>query len=136
MILYLDSSAIVKRYVSETHSAEVRALMDEFPDDAGLQGAATQAIAAMGEWEALINQPKHQTYEDEDAWETMLAGQLRYLMDVIDRSGAPVTDGAMTRLADLRAEWSNRRRFQLTRWMTRPWTAPRSSRSPRPRPAT
>jgi hypothetical protein len=30
-------------------------------------------------------------------------------MDVIDRSGAPVTDGAMTRLADLRAEWSNRR---------------------------
>ena len=29
MILYLDSSAIVKRYVTEAHSKELRALMDE-----------------------------------------------------------------------------------------------------------
>ncbi len=68
-------------------------------------GAATSAIDA---WEARITQLKHQTYEDEDAWETMLDGQLRFLLDVIDGTGAPVTDGAMTRLSDLKAEWQIR----------------------------
>ncbi|MDH4107147.1 MAG: glycosyl hydrolase [Gammaproteobacteria bacterium] len=92
-----------------TARSQVEALLAEFPGDAALGAAAAPAIAAIGEWEALIDQPKHETYEDEDAWETMLAGQLRYLMDVIDRSGAPVTDGAMTRLADLRAQWALRR---------------------------
>jgi hypothetical protein len=29
-----------------------------------------------------ITQLRHETYEDEDAWPTMLDGQLRYLMDV------------------------------------------------------
>jgi hypothetical protein len=50
----------------------------------------------------------HQTYEDEDAWETMLAGQLRYLLDVIDGTGAPVTGGALLRLEDLKVEWVER----------------------------
>ena len=58
----------------------------------------------------------HQTYEDEDAWETMLVGQLRYLMDVIDYTGAPVTGGALLRLADLKAEWAQRQaEMQLIR---------------------
>ena len=38
----------------------------------------------------------------------MLDGLLRFLLDVIDRTGPPVTDGAMTRLADLSAEWQVR----------------------------
>jgi hypothetical protein len=50
----------------------------------------------------------HQTYEDEDAWETMLAGQLRFLLDVIDSTGAPVTGGALLRLVDLKVEWGER----------------------------
>ncbi len=56
-----------------------------------------------------LNQPLHETYEDEDAWETMLAGQVRYLMDVIARTGAPITGGQLERLADLQAEWAQRR---------------------------
>jgi len=88
---------------------QVQALTVEFPDDRDLAPMAAKAVASIGAWEGLITQLKHETYEDEDAWETMLAGQLRYLMDVIDRSGAPVTDGAMTRLADLKAEWATRR---------------------------
>jgi len=61
----------------------------------------------------LENKPKiiqvlHQTYEDEDPWETMLAGQLRFLLDVIDATGAPVTEGALLRLADLKTEWNER----------------------------
>ena len=55
------------------------------------------AVSEIGVWEARITQLKHETYEDEDAWETMLAGQLRFLMDVIDRTAAPVTEGAKTR---------------------------------------
>jgi hypothetical protein len=36
----------------------------------------------------------------------MLAGQIRFLLDVIDSTGAPVTGGQLERLADLQAEWS------------------------------
>jgi hypothetical protein len=71
----------------------------------GIQRMGRAAVSAIGGWEVRITQVKHQTYEDEDAWETMLDGQLRFLLDVIDHTGPPVTDGAMTRLADLKSEW-------------------------------
>ena len=87
---------------------QIEALMNSYPDDASLKATGAKAIAAIGAWEAKITQLKHETYEDEDAWETMLAGQLRYLFDVIDETGAPVTDGAMQRLSDLKAEWADR----------------------------
>ncbi|MGI9222314.1 MAG: hypothetical protein ACR2QS_14895, partial [Woeseiaceae bacterium] len=56
-------------------------------------------------WEEQITQLKHETYEDEDAWATMLDGQIRYLMDTIDYSGAPVTEGMRIRQADLVEYW-------------------------------
>ena len=83
--------------------------MHDYPAATELQAAGTQAIEKIGTWEGLITQLKHETYEDEDAWESMLLAQLRYLMDVIDRSGAPVTEGMLERLADLQAEWVARR---------------------------
>jgi hypothetical protein len=88
--------------------AEVEALMAEHPGDSELKGAAGDVVDRISDWDRLINQALHETYEDEDAWETMLAGQIRYLMDVIDRTGAPVTDGAMQRFDDLQAEWRQR----------------------------
>ena len=87
---------------------QIDSLMSDHPDDAGLHSMGEAAVSEIGAWESRITQLKHETYEDEDAWETMLAGQLSFLMDVIDRTGAPVTDGAMTRLADLKAEWQTR----------------------------
>jgi hypothetical protein len=87
---------------------QIEALMSDHPDADELHSMGEAAVSEIGAWEARITQLKHETYEDEDAWETMLAGQLRFLMDVIDRTGAPVTDGAMTRLADLEAEWQTR----------------------------
>jgi hypothetical protein len=87
---------------------QIETLMSDHPDEAELHTMGEAAVTEIGAWEARITQLKHETYEDEDAWETMLAGQLRFLMDVIDRTGAPVTDGAMTRLADLKAEWQTR----------------------------
>ena len=85
---------------------QVQALLARYPDNDGLQDSGRDAIEAIRDWDHQIIQPLHQTYEDEDAWETMLAGQVRYLLDVIDFSGAPVTRGMLTRLADLKSRWA------------------------------
>ena len=73
-----------------------------------MQRTGTAALELITGWDGKIIQVLHQTYEDEDAWETMLAGQLRFLLDVIDKTGAPVTEGALLRLADLKTEWNER----------------------------
>jgi len=88
--------------------AQIETLMAEFSDDAELQSMGAAAIDEISAWESAITQLKHKTYEDEDAWETMLAGQLRYLLNVIDNTGPPVTDGAMIRLQALKSEWATR----------------------------
>jgi len=88
---------------------QVSELLRRYPDDANLQETGSAAVNKLTDWDALLIQPLHQTYEDEDAWETMLVGQLRYLMDVIDGTGAPVTGGALLRLENLKAGWADRR---------------------------
>lgn len=87
---------------------QVAALMEAYPNDAELQALGDKAIESIDAWEDQVTQLRHETYEDEDAWETRLLGQLRYLLDVIDDSGPPVTDGAMIRMRDLQAEWTTR----------------------------
>jgi len=91
-----------------TSRSQINALLAQHSNDAELQPLAAAANEAIGQWEEKVTQLKHQTYEDEDAWKTMLAGQIRYLLDVIDRTGPPVTAGAMTRMQDLKAEWTTR----------------------------
>jgi len=87
---------------------QIEALMTAFPADSYLQTTGTTAIEKISAWDGKIIQVLHQTYEDEDAWETMLAGQLRFLLDVINETGAPVTGGALLRLEDLKTEWAER----------------------------
>ncbi|MCW8926667.1 MAG: hypothetical protein OQJ84_10435, partial [Xanthomonadales bacterium] len=99
----LESLANVRRM-----KRQVSELLQRYPDDANLQETGSAAVRKLTDWDALLIQPLHQTYEDEDAWETMLIGQLRYLMDVIDSTGAPVTGGALLRLENLKAEWADR----------------------------
>ncbi|MHC5112535.1 MAG: hypothetical protein ACYTHJ_21965 [Planctomycetota bacterium] len=86
--------------------AQIDALMDQYPGDTALGQAGRSALDAIDAWDHEIIQPLHETYEDEDAWETRLAGQIRYLLDVIDYTGAPVTEGALLRLADLKSQWA------------------------------
>ena len=88
---------------------QVESLLADHADDERLHEMATQAIELMKAWDGRMIQALHQTYEDEDAWETMLIGQIRFLMDVIDRTGAPVTQGALDRLEALGSEWSERK---------------------------
>ena len=87
---------------------QIEALLTEHPGDRDLQQTGATALERITAWDGKIIQVLHQTYEDEDAWETMLAGQLRFLLDVIDTTGAPVTAGALLRLADLKSQWSER----------------------------
>jgi photosystem II stability/assembly factor-like uncharacterized protein len=101
----LDRLAGLRRAQRQT-----AALMSDHPDEQSLQDAGRAALAAIEAWDHRIIQPLHETYEDEDAWETMLAGQVRFLLDVIDSTGAPATAGALARLADLKSEWSALRR--------------------------
>ncbi|MGH8033622.1 MAG: WD40/YVTN/BNR-like repeat-containing protein, partial [Lysobacterales bacterium] len=58
--------------------AQIETLMADYPDDASLQKSGAEAVKAITGWDAQLNQPLHETAEDEDAWETMLAGQIRY----------------------------------------------------------
>jgi hypothetical protein len=87
---------------------QIKALMEQYPEDKDLQTTGASAVEKITAWDGKIIQVLHQTYEDEDAWETMLTGQLRFLLDVIDGTGAPVTGGALLRLVDLKVEWGER----------------------------
>ena len=87
---------------------QIEALMTAYPEDSYLQTTGSAAVEKIKAWDGKIIQVLHQTYEDEDAWETMLAGQLRFLLDVMDETGAPVTGGALLRLGDLKSEWAER----------------------------
>ena len=84
---------------------QIAYLMSEH-DDAELQSLGEQATAKIDAWEEKITQLKFETYEDEDAWATMFDGQVRYLMDTIDYSGAPVTEGMRIRQSDLVQLWN------------------------------
>jgi photosystem II stability/assembly factor-like uncharacterized protein len=86
---------------------QIISLMADNPDNTELQTAGIAALEAIEVWDHAIIQPLHETGEDEDAWETRFAGQLAFLLYTIDRSGAPVTSGALARLADLKSEWTS-----------------------------
>jgi hypothetical protein len=108
-----EVSALIDDTLSSLDAArksqrQIEALMTEHPGDKDLQLTGADAVESITAWDGKIIQVLHQTYEDEDAWETMLAGQLRFLLDVIDKTGAPVTQGALLRLTDLKAEWNER----------------------------
>jgi len=85
--------------------AQVQQLMQTHADADDLQTMASEALASIDAWDHRIIQPLHETVEDEDAWPTRLAGQVRFLLDVIESSGAPVTAGSLQRLADLQTAW-------------------------------
>jgi photosystem II stability/assembly factor-like uncharacterized protein len=104
----LLSDTLVRLEAIRQSKQQIEALMTAHPEDKDLQKTGATAIEKINAWDGNIIQVLHQTYEDEDAWETMLAGQLRYLLDVIDGTGAPVTGGALLRLEDLKAEWAER----------------------------
>ena len=85
--------------------SQIQALMAD-NNDSNLHSLGAQAVAGIDAWEQKITQLKYETLEDEDAWPAMFDGQVRYLMDTIDYSGAPVTAGMRERQTDLISRWS------------------------------
>lgn len=87
---------------------QIQALLQDHGDDAELRSAGESAIQRLTDWENQVTQTQYGTYEDEDSMPPMLDVHLRYLLDVLDRAGAPVSAGSLQRLEDLRAQWRER----------------------------
>lgn len=87
MLLYLDSSALVKRYVDEPMSEAVRALMDEAP-------AATTALITYTEvGAALARAMRDGRLEEEDA----RRAHEEFLQEWPDLGRVPITQALVTR---------------------------------------
>jgi hypothetical protein len=72
-------SGIMNEILSELQNLrnakkQIQTLVKKYSNDERLQQMSANAISNIDQWESLITQVKHQTLEDEDAWETMLAG--------------------------------------------------------------
>jgi photosystem II stability/assembly factor-like uncharacterized protein len=89
--------------------SQVRALMHDHPDDAELAAVGESAVERLTAWEHSVTQTQYGTYEDEDSMPPMLDVQIRHVLDVIDRAGAPVSEGSLTRLSDLDYQWEDKK---------------------------
>ena len=89
--------------------SQVRALMDDHPGDAELAAVGESAVERLTAWEHSVTQTQYGTYEDEDSMPPMLDVQIRHVLDVIDRAGAPVSEGSLTRLSDLDYQWEDKK---------------------------
>jgi photosystem II stability/assembly factor-like uncharacterized protein len=57
-------------------TVQISRLMADYPDDETLEQTGQSAIDRLAEWDRLIDQELHETYEDEDSWPVMLLGQV------------------------------------------------------------
>jgi hypothetical protein len=87
---------------------QIEALLARHPDAEALHTAGNSAVERLTAWERKVVQVDYETYEDEDNLPPKLLKNVRHLLDVIDDGGPPVAVGALTRLADLKEEWSVR----------------------------
>ncbi len=88
---------------------QLRALMADYPDVEELTGSGQSAIDRLTAWEDKVTQTKYETYEDEDSLPPRLDVHIRHVLDVIDRASAPVSAGSIERLAEMTAEWQQRK---------------------------
>jgi hypothetical protein len=88
---------------------QLEALIEEHADATNLRAVGESAMRRLTDWENQVTQTQYGTYEDEDSMPPMLDVQIRHLLNVIDRAGAPVSAGSLQRLEDLRVEWGERK---------------------------
>ena len=88
---------------------EVEALLGSFPEDEELRVLGESAVERLTAWENTVTQTQYGTYEDEDSMPPMLDVHVRHVLDVIDRAGAPVSEGSLERLSDLDFQWQDRK---------------------------
>ena len=88
---------------------QIEAMMFDHPNEDQLHRMGKAAISEMGAWEARDHPAQARDLRGRgcvgnDACRSASLPIGRH----IDGTGTPVTDGAMTRLADLKAEWQTR----------------------------
>jgi hypothetical protein len=83
----------------------IEALVRDNDDSTVLSDLSTAAISKINAWENRVTQTGYKTYEDEDSMPPMLDVHIRHVFDVIDRAGAPVSEGSLLRLSDLKEQW-------------------------------
>lgn len=91
MFLYLESSALVKRYIDETHSGEVAHLMD------GTSAILTSAISRVEVGAALSRAARGNRLDAEGA----RGAQEQFAEDWPDLTKVAVTDTLLTRAEEL-----------------------------------
>ncbi|MGY8986358.1 MAG: WD40/YVTN/BNR-like repeat-containing protein [Sphingomonadales bacterium] len=85
---------------------EIKALLDAFPEEDKLGEIGKAAVDRISKLEILLTQINWGTYEDEDSFPSMIDVQVRHVFDVFNEAGPPFSDGAFTRLKDLKKEWA------------------------------
>jgi hypothetical protein len=90
---------------ARTARDRIEALVLDSADNESLKALSARAISKLNAWEDFVTQPGYKTYEDEDSMPPMLDVHIRHVFDVIDRAGAPVSQGSLQRLADLSEQW-------------------------------
>ncbi|MDG1033444.1 MAG: hypothetical protein P8O92_04310, partial [Luminiphilus sp.] len=85
--------------------ARIEALVRDNDDSTVLSDLSSAAISQINAWENRVTQTGYKTYEDEDSMPPMLDVHIRHVFDVIDRAGAPVSEGSLQRLSDLKEQW-------------------------------
>jgi len=88
---------------------QIEALLEDHENAAELRSAGESAIRRLTDWEKLVTQTQYGTYEDEDSMPPMLDVHIRHVLDVFDGAGAPVSEGSLQRLEDLKVQWRERK---------------------------
>lgn len=100
----LDNLAIARKARSQ-----IEMLLEDYPGAVELQTIGNQAIDRLTVWENKVTQTQYEALEDEDNLPPMLDVHMRHVLDVIDRAGAPVSEGSLLRLSDLEYQWQDRK---------------------------
>ena len=116
---YLDRTsalfAEVMRSISDVRAARTQiqtqmTLTADHANSARIKSLGNAAIEEINVWENTVTSPQREASQDEIRVPNRLDAQIRYLISVLDMTGAPVIAGSKERLADLESMWSERQR--------------------------
>ncbi|MEE4207993.1 MAG: hypothetical protein V2I43_01845 [Parvularcula sp.] len=78
-------------------------------DVSGLKAEVASINEGLLQWEDVVTQRRHRSFDDDINWSNNLDVQIRHVMDAMDSAGVPVTKGSIERLADLKTSYAESR---------------------------
>ncbi len=89
---------------------QIEDLLDRIEGRDGVEQLAVVGNALVSKieiWEKPLVQAEQKTFQDVINFPNRLNAQYLFLLDVVDSSDPPITDGALRRFEDLETEWQN-----------------------------